>query len=186
MRGRSIALIAVQKRVLTHPAGKVLPIGGVKEKTIAAQRANVKHLILPETNRRDFEELPAHIRRGLRVHYASDYADVYEASFGDAKGEPAIVHKPKPHKGKKEAAENEDALVADVAEAEVPEEEIVAVEEVTKVKVKKEAPKKKAPKKALKMRAPPVFDMPKPTARKGSKSAKTATKKTVRKASAEQ
>lgn len=37
--------------------GKVLPIGGVKEKTLAARRAGVKHLVFPEGNRRDWEEL---------------------------------------------------------------------------------------------------------------------------------
>ena len=37
--------------------GKVLPIGGVKEKTLAARRSGVKHLIFPEGNRRDWDEL---------------------------------------------------------------------------------------------------------------------------------
>src|SRR5512135_3652706 len=38
--------------------GRVLPIGGVKEKTIAARRSGIKNLIFPEANRKDFEELP--------------------------------------------------------------------------------------------------------------------------------
>eukprot|EP00698_Gefionella_okellyi_P013750 TRINITY_DN3785_c0_g1_i2.p1 TRINITY_DN3785_c0_g1~~TRINITY_DN3785_c0_g1_i2.p1 ORF type:complete len:732 (+),score=186.34 TRINITY_DN3785_c0_g1_i2:274-2469(+) len=64
--------------------GKVLPIGGVKEKTIAAKRAGIRHLILPDDNRRDFDELPANIKEGLLVHYASTYQDVYNVCFGDS------------------------------------------------------------------------------------------------------
>lgn len=67
--------------------GIVLPIGGVKEKTVAAQRAGVKHMVLPETNRRDFLELPEKLREGLTVHYASTYDDVYDVAFGYAEEE---------------------------------------------------------------------------------------------------
>merc|ERR1719487_2046722 len=45
--------------------GKVLPVGGIKEKTIAARRARVNTLIFPEQNRRDFDELPEYLREGL-------------------------------------------------------------------------------------------------------------------------
>lgn len=61
--------------------GKVLPIGGVKEKAIAARRVGIHHLILPEDNRRDFEELPAHIQEGIAVHYADYFEDVLKAAF---------------------------------------------------------------------------------------------------------
>ena len=60
---------------------KVLPVGGIKEKTIAAKRANVDCLILPEENRKDFDELPDFIKEGLQVHYANYYRDVYEVAF---------------------------------------------------------------------------------------------------------
>lgn len=60
---------------------KVLPVGGIKEKTIAAKRANVNCLILPDENRKDFEELPDFIREGLQVHYAKYYKDVYDVVF---------------------------------------------------------------------------------------------------------
>ena len=56
--------------------GKVLPIGGVKEKTIAARRVGITNLILPEDNRKDFEELPDYIREGIQVHYADFFDDV--------------------------------------------------------------------------------------------------------------
>jgi ATP-dependent Lon protease len=63
--------------------GKVLGIGGVKEKTIAARRAGCKALVFPQTNRRDFEELPAYLKDGLEVHYATDYSDVFTVAFPD-------------------------------------------------------------------------------------------------------
>ena len=61
--------------------GKVLPVGGIKEKTIAAKRANVDCIILPEENKKDFEELPDFIKEGLQVNYAQYYKDVYEVAF---------------------------------------------------------------------------------------------------------
>lgn len=61
--------------------GKVLPIGGVKEKTIAARRVGIDELILPIDNKKDFDELPEHIKKGLSVHYADYFEDVLKAAF---------------------------------------------------------------------------------------------------------
>jgi len=61
--------------------GKVLPIGGVREKTLAARRVRVKELILPSDNRKDFEDLPEHIREGLTVHFADYFGDVLELIY---------------------------------------------------------------------------------------------------------
>jgi ATP-dependent Lon protease len=61
--------------------GQVLPIGGVKEKVIAARRAGIKHLVFPAANRKDFEELPAHLRKGFTVSYAARYEEVYRYAF---------------------------------------------------------------------------------------------------------
>jgi len=61
--------------------GRVMPIGGVKEKTIAAKRANIRNLVFPDRNRKDFEELPAHIRKGLKPHFVSTFADVVSTCF---------------------------------------------------------------------------------------------------------
>ena len=68
----------------THKKKQVLPIGGVKEKTIAAKRSKVKHVIFPIANQKDFEELPEYIREGLTVHYVSYYNDAFDVVFGDA------------------------------------------------------------------------------------------------------
>ncbi|MFP5417647.1 MAG: endopeptidase La [Gammaproteobacteria bacterium] len=62
--------------------GQVLPVGGIREKVIAARRIGIPELILPDGNRRDFEKLPDHIRAGLTVHFAKRYQDVAEVVFG--------------------------------------------------------------------------------------------------------
>ncbi len=61
--------------------GQVLPIGGVKEKVIAARRSGCKRLIFPEANKKDFDELPDYLKKGFEVHFAERYEDVYKAAF---------------------------------------------------------------------------------------------------------
>jgi len=61
--------------------GQVLPIGGVREKIIAAKRQKLFELILPEANRGDFEELPEYLREGLTVHFAKRFTDVAKVLF---------------------------------------------------------------------------------------------------------
>jgi len=63
--------------------GQVLPVGGIREKVIAARRAGITELILPDANRRDVAELPAHVRKGLTVHFAKHYRDVARRVFSD-------------------------------------------------------------------------------------------------------
>ena len=57
--------------------GRVLPIGGLKEKTIAARRAGLEVLIFPKENEKDYLELPDYLRKGLEVHFARNFQDVY-------------------------------------------------------------------------------------------------------------
>src|SRR4029077_17138285 len=61
--------------------GKVLPIGGVKEKLIAARRSKVKVLIFPKDNQRDYDELPAYLKKGLKVHFVEHYDEVFRVAF---------------------------------------------------------------------------------------------------------
>jgi ATP-dependent Lon protease len=61
--------------------GRVMPVGGIKEKTIAARRAKVKRLVFPAENRKDFDELPEHIRKGLTAHYVTTFNEVVEVCF---------------------------------------------------------------------------------------------------------
>lgn len=59
--------------------GQVLPVGGIREKVIAARRINIYDLILPEANQRDFEELPAYVREGVNVQFVKEYREVIMA-----------------------------------------------------------------------------------------------------------
>lgn len=61
--------------------GQVLPVGGIREKVIAARRSKIMEVILPDANRRDYEELPEHITEGMTVHFAKKYTDVYNIVF---------------------------------------------------------------------------------------------------------
>lgn len=61
--------------------GLVMPVGGLKEKTIAAKRAHITTLIFPAENREDFENLPAHIRKGLKPIFVNRFRDVIKACF---------------------------------------------------------------------------------------------------------
>ena len=61
--------------------GRVMAIGGLKEKAIAARRAKIKTLIFPENNRSDFDELPDHIKKGITPHFISRFEDVLDICF---------------------------------------------------------------------------------------------------------
>jgi ATP-dependent Lon protease len=63
--------------------GSVLPIGGVKEKTIAARRAGLEILIFPEENKKDYEDLEDYLREGIEVHFVKKYSDVFAIAFPD-------------------------------------------------------------------------------------------------------
>ncbi|MFO7593953.1 MAG: endopeptidase La [Pseudomonadota bacterium] len=62
--------------------GSVYPVGGIREKVIAARRVKVMELILPEANKGDFEELPAHIREGVTAHFVKHFREVVPIVFG--------------------------------------------------------------------------------------------------------
>lgn len=61
--------------------GQAMPVGGVKEKTIAAKRAKIRNLIFPAGNRKDFDELPDHIRKGLVPHFVRTFSEVVKICF---------------------------------------------------------------------------------------------------------
>jgi ATP-dependent Lon protease len=61
--------------------GQVLPIGGLKEKSLAALRAGIKRIIVPERNEGDFEEIPEHEREGLEFVFVSEVGDVLAAAL---------------------------------------------------------------------------------------------------------
>jgi ATP-dependent Lon protease len=56
--------------------GKVLPIGGMKEKVLAAHRAGIRHIILPEENRKDLPDISEEVRKELEIHFVETMDDV--------------------------------------------------------------------------------------------------------------
>lgn len=71
--------IAMTGEITLH--GKVLPIGGLKEKVLAAQREGVDEVLLPEKNKAAFELLPMHVKKRLKVTFVRDYREVFEVMF---------------------------------------------------------------------------------------------------------
>jgi ATP-dependent Lon protease len=65
--------------------GNVLPVGGVKEKLLAARRAKVRTVILPEPNRRDLEDLPREVRDDLTFIFVENVRQVFDAALREAK-----------------------------------------------------------------------------------------------------
>ncbi|WP_298346031.1 endopeptidase La [uncultured Algibacter sp.] len=65
--------------------GKVLPVGGIKEKILAAKRARIKEVLLCEDNRRDIEEIKPEYLKGLTFHYVSDMSDVIDIAITNQK-----------------------------------------------------------------------------------------------------
>jgi ATP-dependent Lon protease len=61
--------------------GRVLPIGGLKEKTIAARRHKIKEIIIPQENKRDLDEIPDHIKKGITFHPVEKMDEVIELLF---------------------------------------------------------------------------------------------------------
>ncbi|MDW3194066.1 MAG: endopeptidase La [Cytophagales bacterium] len=65
--------------------GKVLPVGGIKEKILAAKRAGIKEIILCEKNQKDFEEITASYVKGLDIHFVQDVSEVLNIALMDEK-----------------------------------------------------------------------------------------------------
>jgi ATP-dependent Lon protease len=52
--------------------GRIMPVGGIKEKVLAASRAGITHIMLPASNRRNLEDIPPEIRRKIRFTFVKD------------------------------------------------------------------------------------------------------------------
>jgi ATP-dependent Lon protease len=61
--------------------GQVLPVGGIREKLLAARRYGVRHVILPEANRQDVEEIPREVLEGMKFDYASEVTAVFRKAL---------------------------------------------------------------------------------------------------------
>ena len=61
--------------------GKILPIGGVKEKALAAKRSGIKHIVFPLGNQKDWEELGEEVKSDLQPYFVEEYKEIYELAF---------------------------------------------------------------------------------------------------------
>ncbi len=97
----SIASALTQRKVRNHLAmtgeitlrGKVLPVGGIKEKILAAKRAGITDIMMCNENRKDIEEIPDMYLSGLTFHYVENILDVWEFALLDEKVKNAIEFK---------------------------------------------------------------------------------------------
>jgi ATP-dependent Lon protease len=61
--------------------GHVLPIGGFKEKILAARRAGIETIVCPKLNKKELDEVPAHLRRGIEFHLVEDVEEVLKLAL---------------------------------------------------------------------------------------------------------
>jgi ATP-dependent Lon protease len=64
--------------------GKVLPVGGIKEKVIAAKSAGIERIILPDKNEKDLEDVSAPVREALKFQFVDEIDQVLDMAFGAA------------------------------------------------------------------------------------------------------
>src|SRR3989442_4046370 len=69
--------------------GLVLPIGGLKEKTLAAKRAGIKQVIVPARNEKDLPDIPEEVRNTLKFHFVSNIDEVLAIPLAAKKAAPA-------------------------------------------------------------------------------------------------
>ena len=70
--------------------GKVLPVGGIKEKILAAKRAGIKDIMLCKDNRKDIDEIPEIYRKGVAFHYVENVQNVWDFALTNEKVADAI------------------------------------------------------------------------------------------------
>ena len=95
----SIASALTQRKVRANTAmtgeitlrGKVLPVGGIKEKILAAKRAGITDIVMCKDNRKDIEEIPEMYLKGVSFHYVEDVQDVWQFALTDEKVENPIT-----------------------------------------------------------------------------------------------
>lgn len=94
----ALTSVFTQRKVRPHLAmtgeitlrGKVLPVGGIKEKILAAKRANIKEIILSKSNRKDILEIKEDYIKDLKFHYVSEMKEVIELALSKDKVKDAI------------------------------------------------------------------------------------------------
>src|SRR5262249_14350056 len=75
--------------------GEVLPVGGIKEKVLAARRAKIHTVILPSLNKRDLEDVNETIRKEMNFIFVDDVKSVFKAALLENKKSPRVVRGPR-------------------------------------------------------------------------------------------
>ena len=111
----ALASLFTQKKVKSKLAmtgeitlrGVVLPVGGIKEKILAARRANIQHIILSEENRKDVEEIKSDYLDGITFHYVSQMKDVLKIALtNESVKNPIVLEVTEPQKRRKAVEAN--------------------------------------------------------------------------------
>jgi ATP-dependent Lon protease len=79
--------------------GAVLPVGGIKEKVLAAKRAGLKKVILPDRNQKDLDDVPANVREGMEFLFIKRVDDVVDLAIGPKKADEVVVPPGTPEEG---------------------------------------------------------------------------------------
>jgi ATP-dependent Lon protease len=87
--------------------GRVLPVGGIKEKVLAAHRAGLKTVILPKRNEKDLDELPDQVRKELAFIFAEQVSDVFDAALSAKRVEPVEGNGHNPNGAAEKSVEEE-------------------------------------------------------------------------------
>jgi ATP-dependent Lon protease len=83
--------------------GQVLPIGGLKEKILAARRAGIDTIVCPKLNQKELDEVPSHLRRGLSFHLVEDVEEVLKLALvppPEPRAQPGPKSAPRPFPGR--------------------------------------------------------------------------------------
>jgi ATP-dependent Lon protease len=62
--------------------GQVMPVGGIKEKVLAAHRAGIKSIILPKFNEKDMEDVPENVKEEIKFHFVENIRQVLRIALG--------------------------------------------------------------------------------------------------------
>lgn len=81
--------IAMTGEITLH--GMVLPIGGLREKVLAALREGVEHILVPHKNKANFDSLPTNVRKKIKVTFVKSYSEVFEIIFGNVAGSKDVI-----------------------------------------------------------------------------------------------
>jgi ATP-dependent Lon protease len=76
--------------------GRVLPIGGLKEKTLAALRAGIKNIVIPDQNKKDLEEIPKYIRRKINFFFVRNMDEILKLALVPEKAQETGITKEEP------------------------------------------------------------------------------------------